>query len=244
MKGIILAAGRGSRMCELTRDRPKCLVHFQDRTLLDLQRSALTAAGMEEVGLVRGYRGECFDDLGLHCFENPRWSQTNMVASLQCAAAWLRAEPCIISYSDIFYSADTVRALAASGHAISIAYDPDWLRLWSRRFDDPLSDAETFRHEGGRLLDIGQKTSSLHEIQGQYMGLLRFTPEGFAQVEAHLSTVDADRLDMTTLLRQLLARDLRIGIVPVVGSWGEIDSDTDLAIYEQMIQEGSMTFPP
>jgi len=244
MKGILLAAGRGSRMCELTQDRPKCLVELQGRTLLDLQRSALTSAGIQEVGLVRGYRGECFEGFGLHCFQNPRWSTTNMVASLQCAAAWLRAETCIVSYSDIFYSADTVRALAASEHDLAIAYDPDWFKLWSRRFPDPLSDAESFRHEGGELLDIGQKTTSMDDIQGQYMGLLRFTPEGFAHIEAHLATVDADRLDMTTLLRQLLERGLRIGIVPVVGSWGEVDSDTDLGIYHQMIQEGAISFPP
>jgi len=231
-------------MCDLTRDRPKCLVELEGHSLLDLQMSALTQAGIQEVGLVRGYLGEMLEGRHLHLFDNPHWETTNMVSSLLCAARWLRAEPCIVSYSDIFYSARTVRALAHAQGAIAIAYDPDWLALWSRRFRDPLQDAESFRQEGGLLLDIGRKVADLSEIQGQYTGLLRFTPEGFAKVEAHLTLEEAGRLDMTTLLRQLLALGTSIAVTEVLGSWGEVDNGNDLALYTRLIQEGSLPFPP
>ena len=55
---------------------------------------------------------------------------------------WLRAHDCIVSYADIFYTGETVKRLAAAGGDLAMSYDPDWLALWSRRFADPLSDAE------------------------------------------------------------------------------------------------------
>ena len=50
MKAIILAAGRGSRMENLTEEKPKCLVELKGQTLLDMQINALQAAGITEEG--------------------------------------------------------------------------------------------------------------------------------------------------------------------------------------------------
>ncbi len=58
MRGLILAAGRGSRMVAATADRPKGLVELGGTALLDWQLAALRGAGIQEIGLVRGYRGE------------------------------------------------------------------------------------------------------------------------------------------------------------------------------------------
>ena len=60
----------------------------------------------------------------------------------------------------------------------------------------------------GQLLEIGGKTTRIEEIEGQYMGLLKFTPAAWSAVESLLGELDAptrDRLDMTGLLRRLLA---------------------------------------
>jgi len=48
-----------------------------------------------------------------------------MVSSLLCASAWLENETCIVSYSDIVYSAAAVRLLQANVGDIAISYDPD-----------------------------------------------------------------------------------------------------------------------
>ena len=45
MKAIILAAGRGSRMNELTYDKPKCLIEINGKTLLDWQLEAIKSVG-------------------------------------------------------------------------------------------------------------------------------------------------------------------------------------------------------
>ena len=102
---------------------------------------------------------------------NGRWAETNMVMSLAAAAEWLKLGPVIVSYADIFYRHELVRDLAAEASDLVIAYDRAWRTLWSRRFSDPLADAKTFQADPlGRLIEIGNKTKSIDEIKGQYMG--------------------------------------------------------------------------
>ncbi len=114
MRGLILAAGRGSRMGALGDDRPKCLVELNGRPLLDRQIAALRRGGVDEIGVVRGYRAEILNFPGLTYFDNPRWAQTNMVMSLTAAASWLRVGPVIVSYADIFYRSNLVQASPSS----------------------------------------------------------------------------------------------------------------------------------
>jgi choline kinase len=247
MRAVILAAGRGSRMGPLGDDRPKCLVELEGRSLLDRQIAALRRGGVNRIGIVRGYRAETlnFPGLGLSYFDNERWAQTNMVMSLAAAAAWLRTGPVIVSYADIFYRGELVRGLANAPGALVISYDRAWRRLWTRRFADPLSDAETFRIDAsGELLEIGGKTAKIEDIEGQYMGLLKFTPTAWGAVEALLDGLDApvcDRLDMTGLLRRLLAgKAIPITTFGTDGQWGEIDNPGDIELYQSMVRGGEL----
>jgi L-glutamine-phosphate cytidylyltransferase len=245
MRALILAAGRGSRMGGRTDERPKCMVELAGRPLLCRQVAALQAGGAAEIGIVRGYRAEAIDVPGARYFQNDRWQETNMVMSLAAAGEWLASTPVIVSYSDIFYPAGLVRRLAAAPGELVVAYDRDWLRLWSRRFPDPLSDAETFRIDAqDRLVEIGGKTRDAAEIQGQYMGLLKFTPAAWVAARSLLDSLDAparNRLDVTSLLRGLLARDAKIATLATSGQWGEVDQPSDIALYESMVRSGELT---
>jgi choline kinase len=237
MKAIILAAGRGSRMKTLTDEQPKCLTELRGRTLLDWQLAALRGAGIAEIAIVTGYRRETLADRGLVEFHNPRWAETNMVSSLACAEEWLESGPCVVSYSDIFYDAAAVTALMDSQAALAVTYDPNWLKLWEKRFGDPLLDAETFRlNPDHTLAEIGNKPGSVAEVEGQYMGLLRFTPAGWAEVRRIRAGLDAalcDRMHMTgTLQRVIEAGKVPVAALAYGGQWGEVDSAEDLAAYQ------------
>ena len=244
MKAVILAAGRGSRMGSSTETKPKCMAELGGRTLLSLQCAALKNAGVTAIAAVVGYQAESFANTGLKLFANPRWAESNMVVSLACAAAWLSSEPCIVSYGDIFYSPDIVSHLITCKDDIAIAYDPAWLQLWERRFSDPLADAETFEIDAENWIRIiGGRPASIAEIQGQYMGLLRFTPTGWASVESYLMTLlpeVRDRMDMTNLLMNLINHGHYIRGVLNNGQWGEVDSTSDLALYEGMIHSNEL----
>lgn len=236
MKAIILAAGRGSRMKSLTEERPKCLVEVRGKALLDWQLEALRVAGITEIAIVTGYKREQLSNRGLVEFHNPRWAETNMVSSLACAQDWLQAESCIVSYSDIFYSPVAVKSLIDCHASLAVTYDPNWLELWTQRFGDPLLDAETFRLASEHTLaEIGNKPKSVNEVQGQYMGLLRFTPDGWAEVlriRSGLTPEQCDKMHMTGTLQKVIdAGRAAIRAVPYAGEWGEVDCVDDLEIY-------------
>jgi L-glutamine-phosphate cytidylyltransferase len=244
MRGVILAAGRGSRLGALSDDRPKCMVELAQKPLIGRQIAALRRGGVSSIGIVRGYLGDRINIPDVTYFENPRWAETNMVMSLVAAAPWLRSGPVLISYADIFYGHDVVRDLAAASGDLVVAYDRGWRSLWSRRFADPLSDAETFRTDArGNLIEIGKRATYIEEIEGQYMGLLKFTPQAWGAVEILLAGRDAkarDKMDMTTLLGALLDSGFPIGTVATEGQWGEIDCLDDLELYENMIRMGEL----
>ena len=237
MKAIILAAGRGSRMEDLTEERPKCLVELSGKSLLELQLLALREAGIHEIAVVTGYKSELLRDYQLTEFHNPRWQQTNMVSSLEFAKEWLEAGPCIVSYSDIFYETAAVNLLIGSSAPLAITYDPCWLELWKKRFGDPLIDAETFKlNPDGTLAEIGEKPDSAEQVEGQYMGLLRFSTHGWAKVmelRSALNPDEKDSMDMTTMLRKDMKEgSFPVQALPIEGSWGEIDSKKDLHLYD------------
>jgi choline kinase len=238
MKAIILAAGRGSRMKDLTSHRPKCLVELRGKSLLDWQLEALRSAGIMEIAIVTGYKRELLTGRGLVEFHNTRWSETNMVSSLANAKAWLKSGPCIVSYSDIFYNSTIIESLKTCKAPLAVAYDPNWLKLWTQRFADPLQDAETFRLTSGHTLaEIGNKPKCVEEVQGQYMGLLRFTQIGWEEVtriRSGLTSEQSDEIHMTNILQMIIdAGRITIGAIPYVGEWGEVDSNEDLAYYNK-----------
>jgi L-glutamine-phosphate cytidylyltransferase len=237
MRAIILAAGRGSRMKGLTDDRPKCLVELHGKALIDWQLEALHTAGITEIAVVTGYKREMIACRGLIEFHNERWAETQMVTSLACADEWLKVDTCIVSYSDIFYDASAVSSLMGASASLAVTYDPNWLELWQQRFDDPLDDAETFKLTAdSTLVEIGNKPGSIEEVEGQYMGLLRFTPEGWGEVRrirSEMAVVQSDAMHMTGTLQKIIeGGNVSVSAVPYTGRWGEVDSVTDLSAYK------------
>lgn len=243
MKGLILAAGRGSRMGALTDAKPKCLTELAGKPLLQWQLEAFGEAGVQDVALVTGYQAAQLEAFNRPAFHNPRWAETNMVGSLLQAKEWLKSGPVLVSYSDIVYHSRHLKTLMDAPGELAITYDTCWKDLWTLRFSDPLSDAETFKIDADdRLLEIGQKPETLSEIQGQYMGLLKFTPAAWQWIENELHTLsgsEQDRLHMTGLLNLLLKRGYPVRTVPVAGQWCEVDSADDKTLYENELATGA-----
>jgi L-glutamine-phosphate cytidylyltransferase len=244
MRAIILAAGRGSRMGSMTNEKPKCMTLLSGVSLLDWQLKALREAKIKTIGVVRGYRRSQINISDIFYFENQRWDKTNMLRSLMSADDWLSKDSCIVSYSDIVYPYDTVSRLADSSGDIVICYNTEWLTIWKARFVDPLMDAETFRiSDSGKLLEIGNKPQKIEEIEGQYMGLIKFTPSGWEKSRHHLKSLSpshCDRMDMTTFFQGLIQANIAIETIPIKGKWFEFDNQSDLKAYQKVSEQISI----
>lgn len=240
-RAVILAAGRGSRLGPMTEAQPKGMVALGGHPLIEWQIASLRAGGVEEVAIVTGYRAEVLATIGLPMFHNPRWAETNMVTSLVAAEPWLSSGPCLVSYADIFYAPSDAARLRHADATVAVAYDPDWRALWESRFEDPYADAESFRMDGDRIVDIGRKTGADDQIDGQYTGLMQFTPAAWAEVTGLLQSLDdmaRARIDMTTLLRRLIERGVDVRGVGIEHAWGEVDHPSDLAYYQDCLDKG------
>lgn len=240
MKAIILAAGRGSRMKEKTDILPKCLTKLWGKTLLEWQIQAIRRAGIEEIGVITGYHAEQIVQADVKFFHNNNWEHTNMVATLLEADEWLKNDDCVVSYADIVYSEKAIRALLDTKQGIALTYYTKFMELWKNRFDNPLDDIESFKMDkDGILIEIGQKAKALSDIEGQYMGILKFTPSGWIETRRgmqHNMPKPIEKMDMTGLLSHLIHQGVAIKAVPYDELWVEVDSQDDLGLYESWEQ--------
>lgn len=243
--GIILAAGRGSRMKELTANKPKCLLELAGRPLLQWQLDAMRKAGIHRILVVRGYAANCLDG-PFETAENERWEKTSMLSTLLCSqkfvSGFFAAGGCrlLVSYSDIVWKWRHALKLLQAKAPIAITYDLLWEELWRLRFDEPLSDAETFVEENGWLTQIGHKSDDMSLIQGQYMGLLSFDKEGWDILLESVNKLaeKVDKTDMTAWLDFLLSLKIPVAALPVSGGWCECDNAGDIKNYESALASG------
>lgn len=239
-KAVILAAGRGRRMGKLTADRPKAALVVADHALIDWQIAALQAAGVEEIAVVTGHGANALAGRGVTYIHNPNWASGTQVETLLCARDWIGQEPVIVSYGDILYHPCAALALLERPGDIVIAYDADHRWLWKKRFGNWLKDSETFVLGPGQVLtEIGAKPTDIEAVDGQFMGLMLFTPAGLATLARRYRAGDPaeqKRMDFTRLLSELIAAGARIDTAANVLPWMEVDSAKDLKLAQRMAE--------
>jgi choline kinase len=239
-KVILLVAGEGKRLRPYTLDRPKCMVEIDGISLIDRQLAVLKAEGLDDIVMVGGYKSEMLKREGVKLKLNPRYYETNMVWTMFCAEEELDNldRDVIVSYGDIVYSREILQALLKSTTDIAVIIDKEWESYWRARNENPLDDAETLKvRRDGTISEIGQKPKSLSEIEGQYMGLMKFSVKGIKQIKEifHTAVESGELLGksvessyMTDLLQVAINSGRSVTAVPVCNSWIEVDTVKDL----------------
>ncbi len=236
-KVILLLAGEGKRLRPYTLDRPKCMVEIDGVSLIDHQLRVLRSEGLNDIVMVSGYKSEMLERFNCRLKHNPRYFETNMVWTLFCAKDELEGDV-IVSYGDIVYSKDILKALLNSKADIAITIDKNWESYWRKRNDNPLDDSETLKIRGdGTISEIGQKPKSIEEIQGQYMGLMKFSSVGIKQIKdvfdvalkkGSLLGHDIENAYMTDLIQAVINTGEPVTSIPIYESWVEVDTVKDL----------------
>lgn len=90
---IVMAAGMGARMKELTKEIPKPLIKIEDKPMLEINIEYMIDAGIDRVVIIVGYFKEKFiylkekyrNQIEILFIENHRYANTNTIYSLFCA---------------------------------------------------------------------------------------------------------------------------------------------------------------
>ena len=256
MKAIILAAGEGTRLRPLTLTRPKCLLEIKGKPLLDWQIEVAHQAGIQEIIVIKGYLQEKIDRPDVRSYINNNFATTNMVETLFCAESKLSGT-IIVSYGDIIYEKKVLQKLIECTDDLAVVVDKNWNYYWQMRFEKPLNDVESMKIDHtGFITSIGQKVQNLDDIQGQYIGLMKFQNNGIDQIkEFYKKTKNESKLGtnplnpklpfkqsyMTDFLQGLINSNHKIKAVPIFGGWLELDSINDYQLYQKKQENNTIS---
>jgi L-glutamine-phosphate cytidylyltransferase len=255
MKAIIVAAGRGKRLGTETDEIPKCMVKVGGRSILHWQLDALAAAGADDVVIVRGYLGDRIAGPAggpkLRFVDNPEWASNNILTSLLYAESEMD-DGFLFTYSDIVFSHEHARRVAAATAPVALIVDRRWQDAYHGRTLHPVSEAELARVTGSgtdaTVTRVGKRLVAAEEAAGEFTGLARFAPAGAAALRAVWTEALARGLDtpfgaaatlrnayLSDGLNAIAARGVALGAVLVDGGWREIDTEQDLASAERNV---------
>ncbi len=240
MKAIILAAGRGSRLPKKISKTPKSLLEINKKTLIERQINIFKSYNINKIAVVTGFKRHLFKRLKLKEFHNKNWSNTNMVYSLLKAKNWLSSSECIVTYGDIIFEKKELKKIIKSKYSLSILSYKNWKNLWKKRFNDPLSDAETFVvSKKNYLKEIGKKTDNYDKIKGQFMGILKFTPKGWNKFNSSRKRYfKKNESTYTTDILNCMVKNekFKVKVFEYKGKWSEIDNKKDIAITNKLFK--------
>lgn len=239
IRGIILAAGRGTRINKITKKSHKSLIKINGKSLIEQIIQNFIKNKINKISIVTGYNNVLFKKFNLKKFNNKYWKETNMVFSLMQADSWLNKYPCIISYSDIFYEKQALKFLKESKSSFAILNNINWKKNWQSRYKKPLLDAESFKiDKKNYLIEIGKKEKKIKDIEGQYMGLIKITPRIWKIMKKKIPSIKKkNRISCTELLNDLINKGIQIKSIPYKHKWYEVDNIKDLKFMQKTIND-------
>lgn len=231
MRAIILAAGQGSRLLPLTTDRPKCLIDFNGRSLLDWQLDMLARNGVDEVLVVTGFRDDQVVEAlarrtggpRVETLYNPFYKVADNLGTMWLARDWLDGDCVTLNGDTLVSDALVARVLGADidGIAVTVdtktAYDAD--------------DMKVVRGPDGRLLAIGKRLDD--GVNAESIGVIAYRGDGAArfrrEVERVMRTPEGTNVWYLKVVHALAQRE-RVETLDITGeAWGEVDFPDDVA---------------
>jgi choline kinase len=256
-RAILIAAGRGKRLGPHTEEVPKCMVQVGAKPIFGWVWDAFRAAGIEELVVIRGYRGDVLEafvrSLATHVqfVDNTGWETNNVLLSLACARPYLD-RPCLLSYSDILFTPAVARAAAASPAEIALVIDREFRTIYDGRTEHPLEEGEVSDlMPDGTVARVGKRALPPSEAVGEFIGLAKLGERGVATVARTLDAL-AHRYEgrdhepfqraaayrnayLTDLWQELIDSGIRLDPVLIDGEWREIDTGQDLERARQLV---------
>jgi phosphoenolpyruvate phosphomutase len=231
VRGIVLAASRGSGLGAATADRPKSMVDVRGKPLLYQLLGTLDECGIADVTVVRGYRKETIPTSGITVVDNDAYADTGEAASLACALPQLQGETTVV-YGDVLFRRYILEELLDSAADITVVVDSAHTSAANPRDLVTATRRNTGRyHDDEQALLTGVEADPAQAC-GQWIGLMHLSASGAQLVRSELEAMRAEdalaQADLPALLLRI-SQHHPIAIHYITGHWLDVDTTADLA---------------
>ena len=250
MQAIILAAGMGRRLGELTKNNTKCMLEVNGVRLIDRYLRQLSKYSLDRIVIVVGYEGQKlidyihanYSDINIEFVNNPIYDKTNNIYSLALAKDYLCADDTILMESDLIVEDGIIDKLLnhTDKDLALVAKYEQWMDGTMVRIDD-----------NRRILQFIPKAGFGYEEADDYyktVNIYKFSREFSSKqyipfLEAYCKVMGNNEyyeqvLSVLTLLQNTTLRALPIGNE----KWYEIDDVQDLDIASTLFSEDKNRF--
>lgn len=220
-KAVILAAGRGTRMRELTLSMPKPMVEVSGKPVLSYIIEGLRDAGVRKILIVIGYRKEVVIDyfsdgsaIGVEIVYREQIRQDGTGKVVELAKDFCGADPFILSYGDILVDASSYLLLTRPG-------DAD-LMITVRHTEDPSKGGAVYVNEKFEVIDLREK-----QLQGEAKtswynaGVYTFKSTIFSYV-ARLEKSPRGEYELTDAIQAMALDGKKVQAVEIKGNWADV----------------------
>jgi dTDP-glucose pyrophosphorylase len=236
-KAVVLAAGRGTRMRELTSDLPKPMIEVRGKPVLQHIVEGLQRAGIRDCLLVVGYRADAvqnfFGDgsrynVGIQYATQKVQDGTGRVVDL--GRDFVGNSPFILSYGDILVDPANYKPVA------NLPGDIEAI-VTVMRGEDVSKGGAVFVNDRMELLDIREKSDRWNGLSQDAVpfynaGLYAFRPSIF-QFTAKLQPSPRGEYELTDAIRDLAQSGKKVQALQLTGEWADVRDPEILARLNQ-----------
>lgn len=228
-KAVLLAAGRGTRMRDLTDELPKPMLSVRGKPILSHIIEGLRDAGTQRVQIVVGWRADVVKDFfkdgsafGLHIEYITQEVQDGTGRVVELARDFAGADPFVLSYGDILIHPENYRRLVQPGPAealISVKYNPDEIA----------KGGAVFVNDRFELTDLREKPKPGEPTSPWYnAGVYTFRPSIF-EFTARLEKSPRGEYELTDAIRALALSGKIVQAYELTGEWADVRDPEVLA---------------
>jgi len=232
-QAVILAAGRGTRMRELTADLPKPMIEVHGKPVLQHIVEGLRDAGIRECLIVVGYRADAVRDFfsdgsryNLAIQYKTQTVQDGTGRVVELAHEFADNRPFILAYGDILVGPANYKRV------VDLPDDVEAI-LTVTRGEDVSKGGAVFVNEGMEVLDILEKSDrwsglSVHAVPFYNAGLYVFRPSIFDST-AKLKPSQRGEYELTDAIRELAQSGKKVKALELTGEWADVRDPETLA---------------
>ncbi|HEY2614499.1 MAG TPA: nucleotidyltransferase family protein [Chthoniobacterales bacterium] len=228
-KAVLLAAGRGTRMGELTDALPKPMLRVKGKPVLEHIVKGLSDAGITEFLLVIGWHGEIvrefFGDGSKFAARIDYATQVVQDGTgkvLELARQFVGEDPFILSYGDILIAPKNYPRV---GHGLGGAEAV----VTVKKNEDVSKGGAVFVNENFELIDLREKPQPGEPTSPWYnAGVYAFRPSIFNYI-AKLERSPRGEYELTDAIRQLALAGKKVRALELLGEWTDVRDPEILA---------------